>query len=534
VTPVALLARRRAADAKVADLRGQLAATRSSDKRQRLRRGLDRAEQDAADAAAAFGAAVRLDARQAGDLAAIADELERLAALDTLDARQVVEWDELVAEVDAIEDDAARRTVVRQADDRRRAALEQHVRDRPRSLLRGSQPDDEPDEPTPAHRHTLGEIMSTTAHRAGPVADALDTLARSRILSDAATEVVARLVEADESTAAARWAAAASDPDYATAFGKVARDPAGGHRSFTTAELTAWQRAETVARALNLTTAGALVPTHLDPTINLASDGSVDPMRQIASTALVASDQWNGASSDGVTTEWLAEEAEVADASPTIDPVPIPVHKASAFVPVSFESYDDAQGLGPEVARLLLDGKTQAEAAAFLTGSGLGQPTGLLTSLGDDETVELAGASFAPADVDATIEALGGRFRQGASWLAGLPTMNTVEAFETTNGSLRYPSMQATPPTLHRKRIYEHSEMPDTIAVGEPILVVGDFRHYVIVDRVGATVELIPHLFGANRRPTGQRGWFLWWRVGGDARVPNAFRALGEKAPIGS
>jgi predicted phage gp36 major capsid-like protein len=39
-------------------------------------------------------------------------------------------------------------------------------------------------------------------------------------------------------------------------------------------------------------------------------------------------------------------------------------------------------------------------------------------------------------------------------------------------------------------------------------------------------VELIPHLFGENRRPTGQRGWFAHWRVGGAPVVPGAFRRL--------
>jgi hypothetical protein len=37
--------------------------------------------------------------------------------------------------------------------------------------------------------------------------------------------------------------------------------------------------------------------------------------------------------------------------------------------------------------------------------------------------------------------------------------------------------------------------------------------HYVIADRIGSTLELIPILFGNNSRPTGQGGAFLWGRV---------------------
>jgi predicted phage gp36 major capsid-like protein len=46
----------------------------------------------------------------------------------------------------------------------------------------------------------------------------------------------------------------------------------------------------------------------------------------------------------------------------------------------------------------------------------------------------------------------------------------------------------------------------------------------VIVDRIGTTLELIPNLVGATRRPTGQRGALLWFRTGSDSVVDNAFR----------
>lgn len=58
------------------------------------------------------------------------------------------------------------------------------------------------------------------------------------------------------------------------------------------------------------------------------------------------------------------------------------------------------------------------------------------------------------------------------------------------------------------------------------VLLYGDFTNFVIVDRIGTTLELVPHLFGANQRPTGQRGALLWFRTGSDVVVPNAFRLL--------
>ena len=58
------------------------------------------------------------------------------------------------------------------------------------------------------------------------------------------------------------------------------------------------------------------------------------------------------------------------------------------------------------------------------------------------------------------------------------------------------------------------------------MLLYGAFENFVVVDRLGSTLELVPHLFGSNRRPTGQRGALLWFRTGSDVVIPNAFRLL--------
>jgi predicted phage gp36 major capsid-like protein len=43
------------------------------------------------------------------------------------------------------------------------------------------------------------------------------------------------------------------------------------------------------------------------------------------------------------------------------------------------------------------------------------------------------------------------------------------------------------------------------------------------------SVELVPHLVGANHRPTGQRGLYAYWRNTSAVLVPNAFRQLEAK-----
>jgi hypothetical protein len=55
----------------------------------------------------------------------------------------------------------------------------------------------------------------------------------------------------------------------------------------------------------------------------------------------------------------------------------------------------------------------------------------------------------------------------------------------------------------------------------------GEWSGFTIVDRFGAHIELIPHLFGAtNRFTTGQRGILYIWRSSWGVTKPNALRLI--------
>ncbi|AKN17476.1 hypothetical protein MHAE_04370 [Mycobacterium haemophilum DSM 44634] len=337
-----------------------------------------------------------------------------------------------------------------------------------------------------------------------------------------------------------RWAAAAGNEHYQRAFAKLLANPERGHLEWTTEEHAAYRAVaavQTEQRAMGLTdnAGGYMVPLTLDPAILLTSNGSINPLRQISRVVQTATDSWNGVTSAGVTAEWIAEAAEVADASPELGQPSIPVHKADAFVPFSFEIEGDAMNFMSELGKLLADGAEQLTAAAFTTGSGTGQPTGLITALvAASGTVPLVppavAETFSAVDVYAVQNALPPRFQPMASWNANLALLNAMRQMETTNGALKFPELQTNPPMLLGRSIYENSNMDGVINASASennyVLVYGDFQNFIIVDRVGSTVELVPHLFGANRRPTGQRGALLWFRTGSDVVIPNAFRLL--------
>lgn len=373
---------------------------------------------------------------------------------------------------------------------------------------------------------------------------ALDRAVQADRLSARGAEVVTELM----STGAAgvqswtqRWAAAAGSEAYERAFAHLVANPTHGHLRWTPAEADAYRTVaalQTEQRAMGLTdnVGGYMVPLTLDPAIQLSSGGSINPLRQLARVVQTTTDTWQGVTSAGVTAEWTAEAAEMADASPTLAGPSIPVFKGDAFVPFSFEVEGDAVNFLSELSKLLVDGAEQLCATAYTTGNGTTQPKGLITALAAASGTVALIAPGTPETLTAgdpyTVQnALPPRFQPNAQWVGNLSIINTLRQFETGNGSLKFPALQDNPPYLLGRAMNELSNMDGTInaAASENNypLVYGDFgRGMVIVDRVGSTLELVPHLVGANRRPTGQRGALLWFRTGSDVVIPNAFRML--------
>ena len=338
---------------------------------------------------------------------------------------------------------------------------------------------------------------------------------------------------------AARWAATTADPHYLSAFGKLLCDPQRGHMLFTPEESAVFRTASELQmeqRAMSLTDSagGYLIPAQLDPSILLSSNGSTNPLRQIARVVQTTGDTWNGISSDGVTAHWLPEANEVSDDSPSLAQPSIPLFKGSAWVPFSYEVEQDAVNFVAEISRLLMDSVEQLSNAAFTLGSGSGQPTGFVTALAaSSPTVIVTGdgsEALAAGDAYKLQNALPPRFQPNSRFVAALPTINALRQFETTSGALKYPSLQDTPPTLLGRSVHEVSHMDSTINAAATeanyLLAVGDWSHFVIADKIGTVVELVPHVFGSSRRPTGQRGFFAHFRTGSDVIVDNAFRIL--------
>lgn len=351
---------------------------------------------------------------------------------------------------------------------------------------------------------------------------------------DSARENAMRLIERRDTPTGdlARHVIVHDNPHYRSAFAKAMTyvQPV-----WTTEEA----RAVDEARAMDVGTGadgGFMLPTLVDPTIILTNDGTANPIRAIARTVqIVGNNTWAGVSSAGVTASYDAELAEVSDDTPTLAQPSITCHKAQAFVPFSIEAQQDIASLSTDVAMMFNDAKERLEASKFTNGGGdaSNEPLGIVFQASATTASRVAATTndtFGLVDVYNTIEGLAPRHRPRASWMADYAIINDIRQFATANNYHGFLTdlVGDSPRQLLGKPLYENSDMDGTLGTGnDDILIVGDFSKYVIVDRIGFAVELVPHLFATgNNRPDGSRGWYGYWRNGAEPVDINAFRIL--------
>lgn len=477
----------------------------------------------------------------------INDEIQRLKAKDKLTDEDRTYWDELVAESGEVADHADK--LVREAE-AERVRLRAQVK--PRSgmtttngngayLESGSDggeldrdildPDSVEDRrfKNPWDLSEMRTFNRTAEDIGGELrARALSAVEKMPGMNQSRREAATHILEDfdNERGDISKMALYTSTPAYLRAFAKAAR----GQQAMFTAEE---QDAVTRAMSLTDTAGGFLVPFQLDPTVIITSAGTRNDIRQAARQVVATGDVWNGVSSAAVSWSWDAEAAEVSDDATTFAQPAITIYKAAGFVPISLEALMDEQNVAQEVGRLLVFGKETLEATAFTTGTG-SQPQGIVTALtGTASEINAATDDvFAIADVYTIQGALPGRHRAGASWLANNLIYNRIRQFDTSGGGGFWTNLGGDRPNeLMGRPALESEAMDGTFggagASNSYVLVFGDFQNYVIADRIGTTVEFIPHLFHTgNNRPSGSRGWYAYFRAGADSVNDDAFRML--------
>jgi HK97 family phage major capsid protein len=281
------------------------------------------------------------------------------------------------------------------------------------------------------------------------------------------------------------------------------------------------------------TTAGGFgVPVLIDSTIILTSQGTPNDILAIANVKNITTNIWKGVSSAGVSWSFDAEGVEVSDDAPTIAQPTVTTYMARGFIPYSIEVGMDYPGFAAEMAMLLNEGYSELVAQKTAIGSGSAEPFGIATALNatTSEVTPTTDGSFGAVDVYKVWAALPQRFRANASWLSHTTTQNSIRAFDTAGGGQFSVNLtQERIPSLFGKPYYLNDYLTAfSGTTGQSdYLIVGDFRNFVVAQRAGMTVELVPHLLSTTTNlPNGQRGWFAYARIGSDSVNDNGFRML--------
>lgn len=384
------------------------------------------------------------------------------------------------------------------------------------------------------HDFTVRELM--VADEDDIVARAVTAISETKVrgIKDADRENAVRTVE-ELGGPAAMHALVAGTPAYMRAFAKYMRHQ--GNVPFY--ERDEAEAIEAVRTALNITTGASgqfLLPTLFDPSLIKTGTAVRDGIRDLARVEQITQNVWNGVSASNVTAYWTAEANAFTEGSPTLAHPAVTAAKLTAYIQGSFEVFEDASQIS-QLPGLIAEGMDYAEQTAFINGSGTNAPRGIVTAIsataGSTVTITTRGSftSASSADVYAIVNAVPTRYEQSSTWVGNKATFNLINTMSPNGGgSLFWQNFNTNKgwesPALLGYPVNPASDMPNTYASGTVFAILGDFSRYLIVDRIGVTVEYQQLVVNSSGIPTGQRGLVAHKRVGADCLDVNAFRFL--------
>lgn len=189
---------------------------------------------------------------------------------------------------------------------------------------------------------------------------------------------------------------------------------------------------------------------------------------------------------------------------------------------VSWELLQDAAfDVSGFVARKLGERIARVQAVHWATGTGSGQPQGIVTPI--TATAPTIG-TIAYADLLATVLALDPAYRAGAKWLMNDATFGTIMGLvDTTGRPLVNDQNQSISGTIGEPRLLGYPVVIDQAmpakATAAKFLAFGNIAEAYVIRRVkDVTLVTLNELYAAN----GQTGFMAWARADGAVQNPNA------------
>ncbi len=329
-------------------------------------------------------------------------------------------------------------------------------------------------------------------------------------------------------------------PAYRRAYRKFLTQSAAGPM-FSAEEAAAFDEARTAL----VTTSNAAVPFDLDSTMVINTSGAINPFRQAFRVVKTTSNDWRPLVSSGMTAVYETEATAATDLSPAFTAEARLLAKAHTAATFSVEIQGDYPGLEAELAKEIADAKDVLEATEFSTGIGTTHhPMGIFTYYTLNFLDTTTTLVIVPADLYKLEANIGPRYRGNTVWLGSPYFYSLVRGIDTAGGAglwvdnLTLGSFGSMENSGRLGNLIGHpayeclAPANTSMATTEKVAILADRDRFVIIDRIGMNIELIPNFLDATTGyPTGQRMVYAWWRNTSDGVGLNTLGA-GREACI--
>ena len=221
---------------------------------------------------------------------------------------------------------------------------------------------------------------------------------------------------------------------------------------------------------------------------------------------------------------WVDEAALIPETSPQFDQISLGANKLAALLLATNaflrDSMIDVENYVADQFAIALGNK---EEAAFINGTGVKQPTGLLHDTDGAGIGATAEGVVTFDDVMRLYYSLNSPYRKDAVFLCNEDLLLNLMLLKDGNGNYIWqPSMEVgKPDTILGKPIFCSSFMP-VMAAGNKVMLFGDFAYYWVADRGRRTFQRLDELFAVK----DCTGFKVTERVDGRLILKDAMKAL--------
>lgn len=310
--------------------------------------------------------------------------------------------------------------------------------------------------------------------------------------------------------------------EYKDAFYRAVR---GGKSELTDADRKMFRN----AMGVGSDAAGGflVVPAELESAIRSILGANV-AMRRLATVVSMTADKKVPIVATYGAASWIGENGAYPKVDDTFEVKTLGSNKAGKIILVSEELLNDSEyDLQGHISKSFARVFGEAEEAAFISGDGSGEPTGVLV---DAQTgVTTAGATTITADelLDLYYSLKVG-YRKNATFLLHDSTVKYIRKLKngTTGDYMWQPGLGGAQPDMLLGRPVDFSDSMPEIAASAKTIAFGDFSQYTIKDTTGMQMQVLDQLYAEN----GQVGFKGNERTDGKLILPEAVKLMVQHA----